>query len=188
MFIKKEPTRFCDFHYEMKINFEKQGTPLEFLLRFLILFTPLYALIELTTIYYSNNTLTQLITQLQHFLLQYIGITTTTTNNLLFLNQTTFEIIPDCTGLMLIAMLASLLYATRSVKIEHKIKTLLFGGAALLIFNQIRLLTTLILFFLHGQNTFELVHFALWIIDSLLVLGIWLLAINKNLQTDKKVT
>lgn len=158
---------------------------MQFLTRFLILFLPLYALIELTTIYFSNNFLTQLIATIQTTLLKTIGITVTQSNNLLRAAGTTFEIIPDCTGLMLIAMLASLLYATRSVTNETKIKTLTLGAAALLVFNLLRLTLTIYIFVNFGQTAFELIHLALWIIDSLLVLTIWLLAINKNLQNSQ---
>ncbi len=162
------------------MNFQKQGTPLQFLLRFLILFLPLYALIELTTIYLSNNFLTQTITQIQNTILNLIQINSTYSNNTLHAAGATFEIIPDCTGLMLIAMLAALLYATRSVTNEHKIKTLLWATPLLLIFNLLRLTTTIYIFANFGQTTFETAHLLLWIIDSLLVIAIWLLAINKN--------
>ena len=167
------------------LNLKQQGTPLQFLSRFLIVFLPLYALIELTTIYFSNNFFTQLIAAIQSQILKVIGISTIHSGNILRAAGATFEIIPDCTGLMLIAMLVGLLYATRSVTNKHKLNILLLGGAVLLIFNLLRLTLTIYTFVNFGQNTFELTHFALWIIDSLLVITIWLLAINKNLQNSQ---
>lgn len=167
------------------LNLKQQGTPLQFLTRFLIVFLPLYAIIELTTIYFSNNILTQTIASIQSALLNSIGIFANNSGNIIRTVGATFEVIPDCSGLMLIAMLAGLLYATRSVTNKHKLNILLLGGAVLLIFNLLRLTLTIYTFVNFGQNTFELTHFALWIIDSLLVITIWLLAINKNLQNSQ---
>lgn len=164
--------------------FSKQGTPLQFLSRFLLVFLPLYALIELSTIYYSNNFLTQIIATTQSQILNAIGINVIQIGNILTTKNATFEIIPDCTGFMLIAMLAALLYATRSVTNEYKLNVLLLGGAALLIFNLIRLATTIYIFVNFGQTVFEITHLLLWIIDSLIVLAIWYYSISDNLKNQ----
>jgi len=82
-----------------------------------------------------------------------------------------FEIIADCTGLVMVVLLFALLYSTESK--ADKPRELAFYAPFLLAFNLVRLFATLLAHYHLGEAGFEAVHAALWFVDSGVVLWCW---------------
>lgn len=88
-----------------------------------------------------------------------------------------FKIVLECTGLVLVALLFSLLYASKLP--ARKIATrLLLCLPFLLAFNLARLFATLYVAILYGNAAFEAIHLLLWLADSFVVLALWALVVG----------
>lgn len=100
-------------------------------------------------------------------------------------NTNAFEIIVDCSGLVMIIMFLALYYATPNfAKNKNKPPRSPWIYLPLLFaFNLARLLATLVVGVRLGGSAMEATHFALWVVDSLVVLACWAHAKNVKLQT-----
>ena len=101
-------------------------------------------------------------------------------------SQLLFEIVNECSSLVMISILASLLLATSWLNDKQKIVGFAFGALFLFVFNLFRLAGTIAVGARYGQSALDVVHIALWLFDSLLVVVIWakisgLLDSNKEL-------
>ncbi|VVB70650.1 Uncharacterised protein [uncultured archaeon] len=95
----------------------------------------------------------------------------------LFFNGISFEFVPECTGFTLIALLASLYYAT-NLKFD---KRFWFYSLFLFLFNIFRIVVTLLL---SQLLSFDVVHFSFYFVDSLVVFFIWKHEFDKVVSRD----
>jgi exosortase/archaeosortase family protein len=88
----------------------------------------------------------------------------------LLVGRAAFEIVMECSGLLMMALFFSLLYAT---KIRIPRARLLGYFAFFFIFNLFRLAFTLAVGANYGQNALNIAHPALWFVDSAVVFACW---------------
>lgn len=138
----------------------------KFLLVFFASFAALYLAVQLLPINFFLNWLAGTEAEL----LKFLGVQATAGQALVFTPTAEFEIIRDCSGLVMVALLAALLLATGSKKIFG---TLALFAPLLVIFNVFRLLATLFVGARFGSAALEAAHFSFWIADTALVLLIW---------------
>lgn len=156
----------------------------EFLVKFAVIFIPLYLLVQNAPL----QPLTDTIASIETILLNSTGLPTIQTASFLAINSDTYHIVNDCSGLVLISMLLALLYST-DLPEQTRRKTLLWGAPFLFLFNLVRLYGTLATGALYGHQTMETAHVALWFVDSAIVLGIWYLVFSRKkiLEPKKRI-
>lgn len=150
----------------MKNNFSLQEKEKKFLLVFFSSFALLYLLVQLLL----PQKYLEMLAATQVVLLNFFGVASSSFGTIVFANSGEFEIVSDCSGFVMVALLASLLLATGA---RNFWKKLLVFGALLLAFNALRLFFTLFVGARFGQGVLEAVHFTLWIVDAAVVLGLW---------------
>lgn len=157
------------------MNFSLQEGEKKFLIVFLGSFTALYLIVQILPI----APLLEGLASLEAKMLNFAGANASSAQTIIFTPSMEFEIIRDCSGLVMIALLAALLLASNAnvPKLKpdpgNSLKTLLFFAPLLLAFNVLRLLATLFVGAQLGRGVLEAVHFSLWIVDSVVVLLIW---------------
>lgn len=137
----------------------------EFLVRFFPVMAVLYALILLIPLpwLYSG------IASLEAGFLNGAGIYSVSDGALIHTGAASFEIVAECSGLVMVAMLIALFYASKT----RKWNWLIGGIVFLLLFNLLRLFATLYAGAAFGQGALDVVHPALWFVDAGLVLAVW---------------
>ncbi len=148
----------------------------EFLLKFFAIFFALFLLLKAIDATppasEATNAVKLAVAAAEETLLQNTGFAISRQGTLLSNGAQGFEIIVECTGLVLVILLVALLYST-DVKPHRRKRALLLYAPALLGFNIVRLYATIWTGLTFGFPAMDLVHPALWIIDSLLVLFLW---------------
>lgn len=147
-------------------NGGRKNGRLEFVARFLAAFAPLYLLAE----WVRMPALYEAIASLEATLLSTTGMAAAATGSLITTTTGAFEITSECTGLAMVAMLASLLFASRN---RNWLRWLAAGTAFLLAFNLLRLYATLAAGAVFGVSALEIVHPALWFVDAAAVVAVW---------------
>jgi len=104
------------------------------------------------------------------FLLNALGLPSSMNDSIITLAGKEYEIIPDCTGLVMIIMLFALLWST-PVKQERKWFFMAFGAPFLLAFNLLRLALTIWMDAVLGVG--EGAHVVFWLVDAGAVVGMW---------------
>lgn len=150
------------------MGFSLKENEKKFLLLFFIGFAALYLLVQALPIEFALEGIASFETQA----LNYAGVAASSSQTIVFTPSMEFEIIKDCSGLLMVGLLAALLFSSSS---DHRksLSTLLLFAPLLLAFNLLRLFATLFVGAQYGQQIMDAVHFALWIVDSLIVLLIW---------------
>ncbi len=174
------------------MDFSLQKQEKKFLALFLSSFAALYLLVQALPI----DSLLEKLTALEVALLNFAGVAASSTQTTIFTPSIEFEIVRDCSGLVMASLLAALLFASKpNQKISWKnnsnywqgaLKTLLLFAPLLLAFNVLRLWVTLFAGAHYGQSTLDAVHFTLWIVDSAVVLLVWMH--SQKLSFAKKVS
>ncbi len=102
----------------------------------------------------------------------------------IFANGSAFEVIVDCSGIVMIIMFLALYYSTGNLaKNKNKLPRSPWVYLPLLfLFNLARLLATLVVGISFGGSAMEVTHFALWFVDSGVVLACWAHAKNLELK------
>ena len=136
-----------------------------FLLRFFPAMAALYAAIILVPLPWLYAGIASLETNF----LNGAGIPAASNGALIHVDGASFEIVAECSGLVMAAMLVSLFYASKT----KRWRWLAGGMVFLLLFNLARLFATLYAGASWGQAALDLVHPALWFVDTGLVLAIW---------------
>lgn len=140
-----------------------------FLVKFLVLFFVPYAFIHVVDLSAVNEA----VAGVQGAMLNTAGLPTSVEGTLLTTTfggrQTIFDMIIDCSGLMMVILFFALLYST-PIK-RGRLKWLLAFTPLLLAFNAVRLFATIAAAVLY--DAFEVVHVALWFVDSAVVLLCW---------------
>ena len=88
----------------------------------------------------------------------------------LVVGNAAFDIVVDCTGLTMVIMFLSLVYATKTKIPPEKV---LGYAAFFFVFNLFRLAFTLAIGANYGQGALDLVHPLLWFVDSGVVFACW---------------
>ncbi len=147
-----------------------------FLLKFFSIFFALFLLLKLADaapiVSNAAGAAKETVAATEQFLLQSSGFQISRTGATLFNQGGQYDIIIECTGLVLVILLISLLYST-DVKKQRKRRALLLYTPFLLVFNVARLYATLWTGMAIGTQAMDVVHPLLWIVDSLLVLFLW---------------
>lgn len=140
-----------------------------FLVKFLVLFFVPYAFIHVVDLSAVNEA----VAGVQGAMLNAAGLPTAVQGTHLAITvggrQAFFNMIIDCSGLMMVILFFALLYST-PIK-RGRLKWLLAFTPLLLAFNAVRLFVTIAAAVLY--NAFEVVHMALWFVDSAVVLLCW---------------
>lgn len=155
---------------------KEKGWEKKFIGKFLLLFGIPYLFIKIFTI----RELVYLIADIEEKLLNATGLSVQRTGDLLFSSKISYQIVMDCTGVVMCFMLIALLYATE-IKKEEKKKALLYYIPFLLLFNIARLYLTLASGIAYGLQAMEPVHFLLWFVDAGLVVYLWSRAAGINI-------
>ncbi|MBI5635376.1 archaeosortase/exosortase family protein [Candidatus Micrarchaeota archaeon] len=141
-----------------------------FLLKFFALFAVLFA-----AVYYAPlSFLTDFIAFVESVLLNLVGMSVISAGSLVISREIVFQIVNECTGLVMLSMLAALLYATPSISRREKILGLALFAIPLLLFNLARLFLTMLVGISFGQGALDSIHFILWILDALVVFLVWM--------------
>ncbi|MFH1106616.1 MAG: archaeosortase/exosortase family protein [Candidatus Micrarchaeota archaeon] len=143
-----------------------------FLARFLAIFFGLFAVLLLADL----RALNEAIASVQAGLLALSGLPVVQHGILLSSGNSAATIVNECSGLVMVILLAALLYASQMPESRRR-RTLLIFTPFLLAFNIARLFLTLRAFFTAGA-LFDYVHVLLWFVDSAVVLSIWYMAFS----------
>ena len=148
-----------------------------FLAKFAAFFSVPYALLHVLDL----RLLTQPIASFESAFFNAAGVPSSAAASIIFAAGREFEIIPDCTGLVMVILLFALLWST---PIEEKRRRPFFaaGSIFLLAFNLARLFFTLWAGVAWGNAALEAVHVALWFVDSAVVLAVWAVAAEPRIR------
>lgn len=146
-----------------------------FVIKFFLLFSILFLLIEFTNLNFLNNFLAEY--SAKFFGLDYFS-------NIIFGENINFVVTNLCTGLVSVAILFSIIFAFKKPSNINKIIIFVLGALILLISNFFRILFVIFM----AKNGFdaELVHSITWFIMSFLILIFWFY-VNKLLLGYKKL-
>ena len=150
----------------IQINFKLSKEEKHFLFYFVLTFAFLFALIKILPL----DSLNFFVAEIQEKILSLAGYEVAREGTLLLVGSAAFEIVIDCSGLVMLIMFASLLYSTNT---RLSWKKIVFYSAFLFVFNLARLAFTLAVGANLGNQTLDIVHPALWFVDSGLVFGVW---------------
>ncbi len=152
-----------------------------FLTRFPIFFAVPYLLLHLLPL----QLLTEPLARLQAYLLNGAGIPAAASSSLVLTPKLAVTIIPDCTGLVMVVLLAALLYST-DIEPARRRAALLYSIPLLLVYNAFRLHAVILAGVLNGPAALDAMHFTLWLVDALLVLALWALAAQIRLAPQTR--
>lgn len=141
---------------------------LEFLGRFFLLFFIPYILLHVADV----SPLSSAIAGVESSALSAAGFPASSSGSLLFVGESVYEIVPDCTGLVMVILLFALLYST-PLDSNRRLRGLLVFTPLLLAFNLARLAVTLLTGAWFGPTALEGAHVLLWFVDSAVVLLAW---------------
>lgn len=147
-------------------SFSLSAKERRFLALFLISFVVLYALIHILPLQFLDV----FVANAEASILSSAGHAAVTQGTTLFVGKAAFEIVVDCSGLVMMIMFFSLLYST-GVKITWQ--KLLKYFAFFFVFNLIRLAFTLAVSADYGNAALDVVHPVLWFVDSGVVFAAW---------------
>ena len=84
-----------------------------------------------------------------------------------------FQIVPNCTGLVGISVLAAIIFALRKPKLNKKIALLAIGAAILFPLNLLRVYFVLWISIVYSPEIGEILHITTWFIAAGAILVIW---------------
>ncbi|MFH1443261.1 MAG: archaeosortase/exosortase family protein [Candidatus Micrarchaeota archaeon] len=148
----------------------------EFLTRFFLIFFGLFAVLKIADL----SSLLELIAGIEYSLAILAGIPATLSAPAIMLNTSSVEIVAECSGFVMIILLAALLWST-NIPNGRRIRYMLVFSPFLFVFNILRIFATLLTLNSH-PSLFEFVHISLWFVDSAIVLLIWMKAQNMNIR------
>lgn len=138
----------------------------DFAISFTLLSLAAFALIKILPLAPLNNA----VAGAQQGILSSLGFNVMRDGTTLVVGNAAFDIVSECTGLVMIAIFLALLYST-GLKLEHS-KIALYL-AFFFVFNLARLAVTLAVGAQYGLNVLDVVHPVLWFVDSGIVFGAW---------------
>lgn len=144
-----------------------RGYEKAFLRKFFLIFALLFALLFFVDLPPLNSA----IAYIEAALLRSSGVPVSLDGTVLQYSGFAAKIVNECSGLVMVALLASLLYAT-DIPEHRRRRALIIFTPFLLLFNLLRLFITLYVFFA-VNSLFEITHVFLWFVDSAVVLSCW---------------
>ncbi len=140
--------------------------------RFLAKFAALFSVPYIMMRFIDLGWLTVLVAGVEGFLFNAAGIPSSVNASILVITGREYEIIPDCTGLVMIIMLSALLW---SAPVTRKRRWLFMAAGIpfLFAFNLARLFFTLWTGTVVGGAALDAVHVFLWFVDAGVVVGVW---------------
>ncbi len=144
-----------------------------FALRFAVFFGVPYALLHLLPL----TPLLEVLAELESALLQWAGVESVRFGAVLSSNVAWFEIVPDCSGLVMVILLGALLWST---PVRQPERFFVVFAPALFAFNVVRLFAVLYVGGVFGQGPLDAVHLGLWMVDAGIVLALWWTAFSRG--------
>ncbi len=141
---------------------------LEFLLKFIAFFFVLLFFLK----FLDSSIITKSVAYAEYYLVNLFGTPATISANTITLPNSRVEIVPECSGFVMIILLAALLWST-NIENKRRARYLLIFGPFLFAFNILRLLITILVLNNH-PTFFDSVHVFLWFVDSAIVMAIWM--------------
>lgn len=143
-----------------------------FLAKFGVFFSIPYALIHVV----DMRTITDFIAGAESALLSAAGVGNSVSGSLISAPPQAYEIVPDCSGFVLISAFAALAFASRTTLRKQTVSIALFSPV-LFAFNILRLFATLWVG-VRASPYLEAAHLSFWFIDGALVMLLWLAAVK----------
>ncbi len=137
---------------------------LVFLVKFFVVYAALQILIVLLPLGFLENGIA---------LLEANALGLQAEGNTIFLDSNAFQIVPNCTGLAGISVLASIIFALRRPELKKKVLLLAFGALALFPLNLLRLYIVLLAAISFGPEMAEGLHVASWFAVSAAIILLW---------------
>jgi len=146
-----------------------------FFAKFMVSFFILYALLYLLDLRFLTN----FVASVQSQALALAGFPNALSGSFISLEKISFEVVRECTGLVMIFMLAALLYATRT---KRALYYFAIFAPVLFAFNLLRLFATFWFGAALGTQAMELTHILLWFVDAAVVFFLWAVAAKIDLK------
>ncbi|MBI2446041.1 archaeosortase/exosortase family protein [Candidatus Micrarchaeota archaeon] len=137
-----------------------------FALRFAFFFGVPYALLHVVPL----SLLLDVIAAVESALLQAAGVTSVRIGSVLSSNSAWFQIVPDCSGLVMVMLLGALLWST---PVKRPWRHFCVFAPALFFWNLVRLFAVLYAGGTLGQAVQDAFHIGLWMLDAGIVLALW---------------
>ncbi len=150
------------------------GKEVAFLKKFFLSFAALFAVVLAAPL----QPLLEFIAGAQSQFLNFFGVAAVSIGANVFAGQMAFEIVNECSSLLMLSLLVALLYANEGRKKINFAHAIAFAFPLLFAFNLLRLALTIAAGAVYGRAVLEAVHFSLWIVDALVVLALWLKLAN----------
>lgn len=147
-----------------------------FFVKFIAAFFLLYALLYV----FDLRFLTNFIASVQSQALALTGFPNSLDGSVISIpGRAVFEVVRECTGLVMIFMLAALLYATRT---KSSLYYFAIFAPLLFVFNVVRLFATFYVGASLGIQAMEVAHVLLWFVDAAAVFFLWAIAAEVDLR------
>jgi len=137
-----------------------------FLFYFTLIFLSIFGLLKIT----EPQPVNLLVAQLQERLLSSAGYSIVRDGAILLLNGSAFQIVIDCSGLVMMTLFFALLYSTKT---KIPLPRLLAYFAFFFLFNLLRLAFTIGVAADYGEGALGIVHPVLWFVDAGVVFACW---------------
>lgn len=102
-----------------------------------------------------------------------------TYENLIFVKDGAFQIVPSCTGLVSGGVLASIIFSLKKPKIKEKMMIFLAGFVLLLVLNYFRIALVIGAGKEFGIEFAGILHVITWFTSAAFIIGIWYLFTKK---------
>lgn len=142
-----------------------------FALRFAFFFGLPYALLHVVPLGF----LLDAIAAVESALLHFFGVESVRFGAFLSSNAAWFQIVPDCSGLVMVILLGGLLWST---PVRHPLRFFARFTPLLFVWNFVRLFAVLYAGGVWGQVVQDWLHIGLWMVDAGLVLALWWVAFS----------
>ncbi len=141
-----------------------------FLVKFFVIYAILQFLILALPLEFFENGIAEI---------EAVAIGASAEGNLIELNSHSFQIVPNCTGLVGISVLASIIFGLRRPKLKKKIGLLAVGAAILFPLNLLRVYFVLWASISFSLDIGETLHIATWFLSAGAILVIWYYATKR---------
>lgn len=151
-----------------------------FALRFSFFFGVPYALLHVVPL----EQLLEFIASVESAALALAGVASVRIGAVLSSNAAWFQIVPDCSGLVMVVLLGGLLWST---PVRHPERFFAVFAPALFLWNLMRLFAVLYAGGVYGQGVQDALHIGLWLVDAALVLFLWWTAFSIDFDPSAAV-
>jgi len=147
---------------------------------FLVKFFAVYGILQAIIIFAPLQPLLEFIASTEAGFLgtQAIG-------NVVSFNGHNFEIVPNCTGLMGISVLAAIVFSLRKPELKKKICLFALGAAILFPVNLLRVYLVLLSARAFNPEAVENLHIATWFITSAIIIALWYYMTKKVAKVEE---